>query len=92
MMHCWNCGKPYEIPLYGKLSFRASCEHCLVDLHCCKNCKYYKVGQPNDCLVPGTDFISDREKYNFCEEFSCLGLAPTENKSDKKKNFDDLFK
>ncbi len=24
---------------------------------------------PNDCLVPGTEYIPDREAANFCEEY-----------------------
>ena len=44
-------------------------------------------------MVPGTDFISDRAKANFCEEFSIKGLFVGKNDDEaKKKRFDDLFK
>lgn len=78
--------------------------HCDCDLHVCKNCRYYSPGKPNDCLVPGTDTIRNREQSNLCEEFkpktqtqefkaqerTCrlFGDEPEE----KKKSFDDLFK
>lgn len=81
-MHCWNCGALLSLP--GKLSFRASCDHCHASLHCCRNCVYYKPGLPNDCMVPGTDFVPDRESNNFCEEFKMLGKAP-EEKIDPKQ-------
>jgi hypothetical protein len=66
-MQCWKCHK--DTGVIGRVEFRAECPHCEADLHCCKQCKFYKPGQPNDCLVPGTEWISNREKANLCEEF-----------------------
>lgn len=73
-MNCWNCGAPLNI--IGKVSFRASCDVCHASLHCCQNCVYYKPGLPNDCMVPNTDYIADRQANNFCEEFKILGKSP----------------
>jgi hypothetical protein len=68
-MNCWKCHKSIsDTPI--KLGFRAECSHCGVALHVCVNCRYYSVGKPNDCSVPGTDRITDREAMNFCEEFA----------------------
>ncbi len=75
-MKCWNCGATLDEPSWGKLSFRAICDVCNAALHCCKNCIYYKPGQPNDCAVPGTDYVADRTATNFCEDFKLLGQAP----------------
>lgn len=100
--HCWKCQKIVsDAPL--KIGFRAACPHCSSDLHVCKNCRYYAPGKPNDCLVPGTDPIRDREAANFCEEFKPLILAdippPTNERArrllgepEKKKDFNSLFK
>jgi hypothetical protein len=89
-MDCWNCGKVLPDQ---KITFRASCEACYADLHCCKNCKFYKPGLPNDCMVPGTDYIADRAKSNLCEEFSAKGIVlPPSKNPDAKKRFNDLFK
>jgi hypothetical protein len=100
-MECWKCkGEVDE----KKISFRTICEACHSWLHCCKGCKNYKPGLPNDCKIPGTDQISDREGVNFCEEFSPL-LKVKEKNADasdvskklfgedfkEKKSFDDLF-
>lgn len=44
-------------------------------------------------MVPGTEYIADREKSNLCEEFSPLGkFSSPPNKDVAKKRFDDLFK
>lgn len=91
-------------PEEGNISFRATCDKCLAWLHCCKNCKNYSPGRPNNCAIPGTEYIPDREACNFCDEFDLLGASPKKNKSlddvskklfgdssPPKKNFDDLF-
>lgn len=85
-MKCWNCGADLEDP-FGKISFRETCQKCHAALHCCKNCIYYKPGQPNDCLVPNTDYVSERTAINFCEEFKLKGKGP-----EVKVNPDDVAK
>lgn len=75
-MKCWKCGAFQEDPPRGSLSFRATCDKCSSWLHCCKNCQNYKPGLPNDCKIPGTEYIADREAANFCEEFKLLGQGP----------------
>ncbi|MFQ5728941.1 MAG: hypothetical protein ACE5GN_01090 [Waddliaceae bacterium] len=107
-MKCWKCGTALEPPSGGKLPFRAICDTCSMWLHCCKNCKNYKPGLPNDCAVPNTEYIADREACNFCEEFELLGVGPKQtanpddvsrhlfgdsgSKTSSKKGFKDLFK
>lgn len=106
MALCWKCGKSFILEPGAKLSFRASCDHCGAYLHVCKGCRFYSPGRRNDCLVPDTPPIADREMANFCEEFEPALKAssgPTENLSDvekrlfgddqslKKKGFEDLF-
>lgn len=78
-MNCWKCGKPL-LDLPKKVPFRATCDHCGAWLHCCRNCKNYQPGLPNDCKIPGTEYVPDREAGNFCEEFEILGLAPPPKK------------
>lgn len=90
-MKCWKCGSLLD-DKDRKLSFRAVCAHCHVSLHCCKNCKNYAPGSPNDCSVPGTEYIRDREANNFCEEFELLGQYSSPPHHDIKQSFDDLFK
>ena len=104
-MNCWKCHEELESPTGNKLSFRAECDKCHAWLHCCKNCKNYQPGLPNDCKIPDTDYIADREASNFCEEFELLSETSEKNMDvdevskrlfgdigdTKKKSFDDLF-
>ena len=96
-MNCWYCKAPLSSLSFGKISFRAICDRCDHDLHCCKNCKYYKPGMANECSVPGTEWVSDREKNNLCEEFSlftkgCEMKGCEMKADDAKKRFEDLFR
>ena len=90
-MFCYKCKIKIELP-EKKVGFRATCEKCGFDLHICKNCKFYCLGKPNNCLVPNTEPITDPEKYNFCEDFSpseTLQPSPETKKEDVAKH---LFK
>ena len=84
---CWNCAKEIK-DLPTKISFREICPHCHAYLHCCKNCTNYQVGLSNDCKIPGTELISDREARNTCEEFVLMGKA----KGETKGNVQDVLK
>lgn len=105
MIKCWKCGAE-QCDTTGKLPFRALCDSCHAWLHCCKNCKNYRVGLPNNCLIPGTEFIADAEGINFCEEFQLAGVVVISNidrgdiekklfkdveEEKTKRNFGDLF-
>ena len=92
-IHCWKCDKILTFS-EAKIGFREECPFCGIDLHTCKNCKHYYPGKPNDCLVPGTEWIKDREARNFCEDFS-LNTKRCINKNSSKTgrdNFNSLFK
>ncbi|MBN1915190.1 MAG: hypothetical protein JW769_04810 [Parachlamydiales bacterium] len=79
---CFHC-KAQNRLLEKKVPFRAECFQCSSDLHVCKNCAYYSVGKPNDCLIPDTEPVYDREKHNFCEEFMPGQLMPAAQKNIK---------
>ena len=83
---CWKCGAalPDSIAFDNRLPFRATCDQCQGDLHCCRNCRYYEVGMPNDCRTPDSDPVADRERFNFCEFFALLGkkVASTPSKDE----------
>lgn len=86
MTYCWKCAKAFT-DLPPKISFRELCPYCGVYLHCCKNCQFYQPGLSNDCRIPGTDPIRDRESINYCEEFKLKGAPPP-----PKANPDDITK
>ncbi len=65
-LKCYKCGHPLGVE---KITFRTQCDKCLTDQHSCFACQHYYPGKPNDCAIPDTDPIYDRQKYNFCESF-----------------------
>lgn len=68
MQTCYSCGKPLEG--IEKIGRSEVCPHCRSDLHCCLNCGLYDEYAQNHCRESSTEWVSDREKNNFCEFFS----------------------
>ena len=91
-MYCAKCGTFQEEDSFRKVSFRSECSSCGASLHSCLNCKYYQVGLANDCKIPGTERILDREAGNFCDEFKSSDTVHSKKPCNGKKNFEDLFK
>ncbi|MBT3394641.1 MAG: hypothetical protein HN411_06010 [Waddliaceae bacterium] len=84
-MLCWKCGIDFgEIP-DGKVGFRLQCDGCGSWQHVCINCNHYRIGLPNDCVIPDTDPVIDREGSNFCEYFVLCGAGPSDS-----ANIDDV--
>jgi hypothetical protein len=67
MRVCYACGQ--EVPFPAKISRQEICPHCRADLHCCLNCQFYDQYAENKCHEPSADWVSDREKNNFCDFF-----------------------
>jgi hypothetical protein len=67
MRFCYSCGK--EIAMNQPVARQDLCPHCRNDLHCCLNCSLYDEYAQNKCREPGAEWVSDREKNNFCEFF-----------------------
>jgi hypothetical protein len=88
---CWKCGKELgDLP--KRLSPKETCPFCLSYLHCCKNCINYQPGLANDCKIPGTDPIADRESINYCDEFSMLGKFTPPKLPGEEDRFSHLFR
>jgi hypothetical protein len=85
-MFCYRCKKKLDLS-NDKISFRSCCDFCGFDQHVCLNCKYYSIGKPNDCNVPNSERVLDKEKYNFCEDFK-----KKEKGDDKKLSFENIEK
>ncbi len=65
-MICWKCHKEIKIekPVRGD-----ECPLCHADLHVCKGCDFYECGTHNECRESSADFVSDKERSNFCDYF-----------------------
>lgn len=90
-MICWKCKK--EITLDSV--FRTSeCPLCAADLHACKGCKFYSTGSHNDCRESSAEYVSDKEKANFCDYFKVadpIASGSASKADDAKKAFNALF-
>ena len=88
-MICWKCRKEISI----EKSVRGDeCPLCHADLHVCKACEFYESGAHNDCRESSAEFVSDKERGNFCDYFrprrslsGVEGAAGGENASGKSK-------
>lgn len=90
-MNCTVCGMLLNV-LEERVGFRDCCPGCGNALHSCKNCKFYTPGRRNDCMIPDTDYIANKDGANFCEEFKWLQKAHKQENRDLKKSFDQFFK
>lgn len=91
--NCWKCGNSWSgdsQPGRGD-----SCSKCDYDLHSCMNCIHHDTRYHNECRIPETEMVSDRERSNFCEMFEIKGStkpSPGEDLVEKaRKRLDSLF-
>jgi hypothetical protein len=64
---CHACGGALEeMERVGRTEI---CPHCRSDLHCCLNCELYDEYAQNQCRESSAEWVSDREKNNYCEYF-----------------------
>jgi hypothetical protein len=68
MRSCHVCGKGLEGS--DRVGRSEICSHCRADLHCCLNCRFYDEHAQNQCRESSAEWVSDREKNNFCDYFS----------------------
>lgn len=92
-MLCHSCKK--EVKLEATVSRTEECPHCSADVHCCLNCVNYDTSAHNRCREPQAEWVSDREKANFCDYFlpnKAASSGITATSSDARNAFDGLFK
>lgn len=92
-MVCHSCGN--EVKIEGYVSRHDECPRCGADIHCCLNCLHYDPSAHNRCREPQAEWVTDREKANFCDFFTPnkqTSAGKTAPASDTRKTFDDLFK
>ena len=73
MFICHRCQK--EIELSGRAGRKDTCPICGAALRCCFNCRFYDEGAHNRCREPNSEWVSDRERSNFCDYFSFTDKA-----------------
>ncbi len=71
-----------------------SCPQCDVDMHCCRNCKFYDPIASNECREPMAERVREKDRSNFCDYFE-LADKPYDAKPkeiDARKKLEELFK
>ena len=64
---CQFCGT--GVTLSEPVPRDSSCEKCLRDLRCCRQCRHYDPTRNNACRETEADLVEDKERRNFCEFF-----------------------
>ena len=65
-MICHHCQR--EVPVEGQVGIRDTCPFCGEALHSCVNCAFWNR-PARRCREPAAEWVSDREKGNYCEYF-----------------------
>jgi len=71
MSACHFCGAPLDPKM--RIVKDAVCTACGRDLHACVQCRHYDRHAHNQCREPLAEWVTDRERRNFCDYF---GLNP----------------
>jgi hypothetical protein len=92
--HCWHCSAGLTVADYGREN---ACTDCGKATRCCRNCRFYQRGRPNDCIEPMAEEVANKERANFCEFFDpaeqpAAGKAAAPSTEELRKAAEDLFK
>lgn len=77
---CWRCGHVLE-NLILPFSRQETCSACDSDQHVCRLCKNYSASLTSSCHEDSAEFVSDKERANFCDYFQAKPNAFEANKA-----------
>ena len=74
---CHHCSAPWpgDKP---RPAWRDTCSRCGAYWHCCLNCRFHDPAAHNQCRIPTTEWVADRRKFNYCDDFSFRTDAPAD--------------
>ncbi|MEK7474280.1 MAG: hypothetical protein AAB152_01485 [Candidatus Coatesbacteria bacterium] len=76
---CPGCSAPWT---KGKPEFRTTCPACGAWMHVCINCRHYDPHIHHECRAAATaEYVADKEKFNYCEEFVLAARPATKGGS-----------
>jgi len=89
---CHFCKR--EIPWETRILRTETCPWCRSDLHVCLNCVYHDTSRHNECQIPNTDRVRERDRANHCTVFKFREgpIAEDKTKDEAMKKLEDLFK
>lgn len=68
-MVCWKCGE--KLPSHClPIRHYDLCPHCREDLHICRMCRAYDPNVNGKCRKDEADYVSNKERANYCHYFS----------------------
>ncbi len=94
-MRCWNCGTLIEASSGTlKVGKAEACPDCDLDLHVCKNCRFYDRTSYNECKENQAEWVRDKEKRNYCDYFepNTISISKGDKARGARSAFDNLFK
>jgi len=92
MKRCAFCGK--EIDIEEKVQRGDTCPQCGRDVHAGVKCEFYGEYAHNKCKEPESEWVSDREKANFCDFFRFKGGPEKvrEGPDEARRKLEELFR
>jgi len=75
MGNCHACGQ--AIDAKEKILRTDECPQCGRDLRCCRNCRHFDPALHNQCREVVAEWVSDKERANFCDYFVLAVSAGT---------------
>jgi len=94
MKQCHRCAAAWTAEK-RQPSYKECCEVCSAYLHCCLNCRFHDPAAHNQCYIPNTDWVGDRRRANFCDEFEFAEdtnrAQETEKQSQAREKLDALW-
>ena len=94
MAACHFCGTALDAGM--RVTREASCTQCGRDLHACVQCRHYDRTAHNQCREPQAEWVTDRERRNFCEYYVLNPAGRGSGQSDRaagaRSKLDQLFK
>jgi hypothetical protein len=65
---CYACGS--DVGARERIGRRDRCERCGVDLHSCRQCRFFDPRAYNACAEPQAERVLAKERANFCDYFA----------------------
>ena len=94
MSACCFCGTALEPKM--RIMRDTECAQCGRALHACVQCRHYDPHAHNKCREPQAEWVTDRERGNFCDYFSLSPAGRAGTAKDRaqgaRSKLDQLFK
>ena len=93
MSACFFCGASLDPKM--RIVRDTACPQCGRDLHACVQCRHYDPNAHNQCREPQAEWVTDRERRNFCDYFQLNPAGKGSGVADREKaarsKLDSLF-